>query len=138
MCILAETGMFFEHKWATHVALLHQNTFVLVYGWFWVDILAMVWNGPLNEYYHGRTTHVLPMQTVVTLGSNITPKAPNPSKTNLKDLKWCFYMTVAVGTPFVHKKCGIFFWDTQHGLCCAYAYFSGYWHVLSTQVGGPC
>jgi hypothetical protein len=54
--------------------------FVLVYDWFWVEILPMVWNGPLNEYYRGRTEHVFPMQTVVALGSHITPKAPNPSK----------------------------------------------------------
>jgi hypothetical protein len=36
---------FFEHKWVTHVALLTQRMFVLVYGWFCVELLATVWNG---------------------------------------------------------------------------------------------
>jgi hypothetical protein len=95
-----------EHKWVTHAALLTQSMFVMVYDWFWVEILAMVWNGPLHEYYQGRTDHVCPMRTRVTLGSHFTLNAPTPSKPALTHLELCLYATGAVGTPFVHIKCG--------------------------------
>jgi hypothetical protein len=100
--------MFCQHKWVAHAALLTQSMFVMVYDWFWVEILAMVWNGPLHENYRGRTDHVFPMQTVVTLGSHFTLNTPNPSKPTLTHLELCLYATGAVGTPFVHRKCGGF------------------------------
>jgi hypothetical protein len=108
MCILANIGMFCQHKWVVHADLLNQIIFVMVCDWFGVEILPMVWNGPLHKNYRGRMERVLPMQTVVTLGSIITPKAPNPSNTTLNDLKWFFCAIGAVGTPFVRRHGGGF------------------------------
>jgi hypothetical protein len=73
--------------------------FVMVYDWFWLEILPMVWNGPLHENYRGRMERVFPMQTVVTLGSHFTLNTPNPSKPTLTHLELCFVQLGQLGPP---------------------------------------
>jgi hypothetical protein len=83
MRILAGIGMFCQHKWVDHVDVLVQSMFVMVCDWFWVEILPMVWNGPLHDNFRGCMERVFPKPMVVTLGSHFTLNTPNPSKPTL-------------------------------------------------------
>jgi hypothetical protein len=136
MCILADIDMFCQFKWVAHAGLLTQSMFVMVRDWLWVEVLSMVWTGPLHENYRGRIEHVFPMHAVVTLGSHFTLNTKS-IQTSSHSPRIVFCATWVVGTAFVHIKCDYFCCNTLRGLCCTHVYLGKNQHVLSTQVGGP-